>query len=79
MLVGTSLAAAGAGCLYWSSAMFHSIAKYGYAVGAKWELLWLPFGPVGFCALCWHLLSSLEGTSRELQQLKRLAYDYKKV
>ena len=79
MLVMASLLAAGIGCFYWSSAMSHSISKYGYAVGAKWELLWLPLGPLGYCGLCWHLLSSLGHTSKELQQLRKLAYDFKKV
>jgi len=79
LLVGASLGAAAIGCLYWSSALYQSIATYGSAVGAKWELLWLPLGPLGFCVLCSHLLYSLEGTSRELQELRKLAYDYKKV
>lgn len=79
VLVGASLLAAGIGCFYWGSAMHHSIERYGRAVGAKWDLLWLPLGPLGYCALCWHLLDSLGRTSRELQQLRKLAYDFKKV
>jgi hypothetical protein len=79
MLVGGSVVGAAVGCLYWSAAMYHSIRTYGYAVGAKWELVWLPLGPLAYCLLCWSVLASLGTTSKELQQLHKLAYDYKKV
>lgn len=78
-LVATSVILAAFGALYWGSAMYHSIAKYGYAVGAKWELIWLPLGPVAYSLVCWHVLSSLEGTWKELQELKGLGYNHKKV
>lgn len=79
VLLWASLAAAGVGFCYWGAAMYRSIAKYGHAVGAKWELFWLPLGPLAYCALCWQVLSSLAGTSRELAELRRLAYSHKKV
>jgi hypothetical protein len=79
LLVASSVLLAFVGCLYWGAAMYSSIQKYGYATGAKWELLWLPLGPLGYCTLCWYVLSSLGSTSKELQQLRKLAYEFKKV
>jgi hypothetical protein len=78
-LVVASIFVAAVAGLYWGSALYRSVAKYGYDVGAHFDLIWLPLGPLGFCYLCWHVLSSLEGTYKELQDLKGLGYDYKKV
>lgn len=78
-LVGSGNLTAAVGALYWGSAMYRSIAKYGYEVGAKMELLWLPLGPVGGCLLAWYVLATLESTYKELQTLKGYEYDYKKV
>jgi hypothetical protein len=79
LLVAASVLIASVGCMYWGAALHNSVQQYGYATGAKWELLWLPLGPLGYCTLCWYVLSSLGNTSKELQQLRKLAYDFKRV
>lgn len=79
----TLLAAAAATTLvgwgYWCWALWQSIQRFGMENGAHWELLWLPFGPPMLAGLCWYVDYSIEATGHEVEQLKRLMYDHKKV
>ncbi|KAF6252547.1 hypothetical protein COO60DRAFT_1552575 [Scenedesmus sp. NREL 46B-D3] len=79
MLLGNAVALASVGCFYWSAALWASVQKYGWDVGAKWELLWLPLLPLGVCLLCCYVVHSIHVTARDVQRLRQLQYDYKKV
>eukprot|EP00775_Hariotina_reticulata_P005362 gene5361-5597_t len=56
-----------------------SVQRFGMENGAHWELLWLPFGPPMLAGLCWYVDCTIEATAHEVQQLKWLMYDHKKV
>jgi hypothetical protein len=79
VLLSCALAAAAAGACYWAAAMQRCIAKYGRRLGAHWELLWLPLGPLGYACLCCYVLASFASIDRELAQLRKLAYGHKSV
>jgi predicted permease len=74
-----AIAATLTGCFYWSWALWQSVQRFGMENGAHWELLWLPYGPSVLAGLCWYVDFSIEATGHEVQQLKRLMYDHKKV
>eukprot|EP00879_Flechtneria_rotunda_P008596 GHRR01009007.1.p1 GENE.GHRR01009007.1~~GHRR01009007.1.p1 ORF type:complete len:208 (+),score=40.84 GHRR01009007.1:590-1213(+) len=79
LLLGSAVGLASVGSLYWGSAMWHGIARYGRDIGEKWELLWLPLAPLGYCLLCCYIVWSIGSTGKDVQQLKRMAYEFKKV
>lgn len=79
LLLQAGIALTAIGFVYWSSALLAMLQKYGPEVGLKLELLWLPLCPFGYCVLCYYVVHSLQDTCKEMQQLKRLQYDYKKV
>lgn len=77
-LWASAVAAAGGGA-YWAAVLRTSTLRYGWEDGWKPELLWLPLGPLAYCLLCVHTTYSLTSTGRELLQLQRLRYSFKKV
>jgi hypothetical protein len=77
VLLAAAAALAGVGAVYWGLAMQRTMAKYGPRLGAHWELLWLPLGPLVYCGVCGYCLHCFSGMRAELQQLRRLAYDLK--
>jgi hypothetical protein len=78
-LLGISVGLTTIGGIYWSAALRASVQKYGWEVGGKLELVWLPLVPVGICLLCCYVVHSIQGTARDVQRLRRLQYDFKKV
>ncbi|KAG2498718.1 hypothetical protein HYH03_003458 [Edaphochlamys debaryana] len=78
-LLWSGVGAAAVGAVFWSCVMGHLLAKEGAKVGARWELLWLPAGPLAGCLLCCHVASSLADTEKEIQKLKSQRYNYKKL
>lgn len=78
-LIAAAAAAAAAGAVYWAAALRRSVAKYGAELGAHWDLAWLPAAPLGYVMLCGYVVHSVTSTGREVEKLKRLAYNYKKV
>jgi hypothetical protein len=79
MMLVNAVALTSVGCIYWSAALWASVQKYGWDVGAKWELVWLPLLPLGVCLLCCYVVHSIQVTARDVRQLRRLQYDFKKV
>lgn len=79
MLLCTAAAFSFIGFIYWSSALLAMVQRYSYSVGSKWELMWLPLLPFGYCLLCYYVMHSLQATGKDMQKLKRLQYDFKKV
>jgi hypothetical protein len=78
-LLATAVVLTSIGGIYWSAALWVSVQKYGWDVGAKWELTWLPLLPLGMCLLCCYAVHSIQGTARDVQRLRRLQYGFKKV
>jgi uncharacterized membrane protein len=79
MMLVNAVALTSVGCIYWSAALWASVQKYGWDYGAKWELIWLPLLPLGMCLLCCYVVHSIQITARDVRQLRRLQYDFKKV
>lgn len=79
LLLGAAVVVASIGCVYWSSALWSSILKYGYDVGAKWELSWLPLLPLGYCLVCCYVVYSIHSMGSDVQRLRQLQYEFKKV
>eukprot|EP00882_Tetradesmus_deserticola_P023037 GHRQ01025068.1.p1 GENE.GHRQ01025068.1~~GHRQ01025068.1.p1 ORF type:complete len:209 (+),score=73.89 GHRQ01025068.1:215-841(+) len=79
VLLDVAVALASIACLYWSAALWASVQKYGWAVGAQVELVWLPLLPLAVCLLCCYVVNSIQVTARDVQRLRRLQYDFKKV
>jgi hypothetical protein len=77
--LGAAAAAAGGGAAYWGSALYRSRVKYGAERGAHPELLWLPLAPLAYVILCCYVLRSMAASGREVEQLKKMTYDFKKV
>jgi hypothetical protein len=75
----SSVAGALSGCAFWGHAMRANILKHGYDLGATWELLWLPLGPLAYSLVCVWLMYSMVGTGKEVRDLRQMAYAYKKV
>ncbi|GFR45182.1 hypothetical protein Agub_g6570 [Astrephomene gubernaculifera] len=72
------LGAAGAG-VYWAAALVRMVQLHGAQYGKRWELSWLPAGPLAACLVCCYVASSLYGTEREIQRLRSYRYRYKKL
>jgi hypothetical protein len=72
-------AAAAGGALFWGAAMRRAWVKHGPELGAHWELLWLPLGPLACVALCHYVMRSAAATARDVERLRAMTYDYKKV
>eukprot|EP00877_Chromochloris_zofingiensis_P010545 jgi/Chrzof1/5744/Cz16g14080.t1 len=74
---GTAFALVGA--VYWGTAWWRNYNKHGHIVGANWELLWLPFGPLTYSLICHHVIHTLTSTGQELQALQKMTYPLKAV
>jgi hypothetical protein len=74
-----SVACAATGALYWGHAMYANIQLHGPQLGAVWDLLWLPLGPLTYSCLCAYVVTMVSNTGKEVRELQRLSYQYKKV
>jgi hypothetical protein len=74
-----SVACAATAAVYWAHAMYANIQQHGPQLGAVWDLLWLPLGPLTYSCLCGYVVSMVSSTGKQLRQLQELSYQYKKV
>ncbi len=79
LLLASGIAGTGVSAAYWGAALRRSWVVYGSIDGARWDLLWLPLLPLGYCLVCLYVQYSVSSTGRELRQLQKLKYDHKKV
>lgn len=76
-LSAAALLATGAAA-YWVAAIRASAARHGPA-GEHYDLLWLPLLPLALVGLCCYVMRSVAATAAEVDRLRRMTYDFKKV
>uniref|UniRef100_A0A7S0RNN8 Uncharacterized protein n=1 Tax=Chlamydomonas leiostraca TaxID=1034604 RepID=A0A7S0RNN8_9CHLO len=79
LLLGAGILGCAACASYWLSAHARMVQQFGSELGARWELIWVPLGPLAYSGVSLWAASVLARSGAAVAELRSFKYNHKKV